>query len=380
LTESIKLSRDFKSLCFHETIISLASGMIGLFLPIFLLQKFGNSIFWVVMFYLIGYLLYALLVPFGAMIMSRIGLKKSMISGIIFLLLFYLCLYFFKNNPILFSILANISLLIYRVLYWIPYHVDFAQFTDGKYRGRQMAYLAVLGYLVSIGAPLFAGFILNKFAFEFLFILTLIVIAFSIFPIKRLSKVEAKYEFSYLQTFKELFKKSNYRFGLAYLSDGAQDLTGAIIWPIFIFLLLDSQYLAVGAISALITIASVILQLFAGSFTDKFSKKKMMRAGSIFYALGWIAKAFVVTTFEIFIAGAFHSFMSIIMRAPFDALRYEQLADHGAYMDEYTVLREISLSLGRVLMGVLLIILIGSFGFQFAFVLSAIFSLMINLI
>ena len=81
LTYSLKLSRDFKILCFYQTMIALANGMMGLFLPIFLFQQFGYSIYWVIIFYLIGHFLYALLVPFGAMMMNRIGLRGSILIG-----------------------------------------------------------------------------------------------------------------------------------------------------------------------------------------------------------------------------------------------------------------------------------------------------------
>ena len=57
---------------------------------------------------------------------------------------------------------------------------------------------------------------------------------------------------------------------------------------------------------------------------------------------------------------------------------YEQAADRGHYVDEYTVLREISLNIGRVLMLVSLFILFYFVGLTFAFILAAIASLLIN--
>lgn len=380
LTYSFKLSRDFKILCFYQTMIALANGMMGLFLPIFLFQQFNSSIYLVIIFYLIGRLLYALLVPFGAMMMNKIGLRMAMLIGRGMCIPFYVFLYFFHNDPLLFAILANIALLFFRLLYWVPYHIDFVSFTDGKHRGRQMSYLAVLGYLVSIGGPLLAGILLTQFSFNPLFIIVIFINALALIPLSKLTEVKAKFEFSYKQTFKELFKRGNRRLNLACFADGAQTMVGVMIWPIFIYQILEHEYMAVGAVTALIIIGTILFQLLIGKYTDEYPKRKLMHIGSSFYALGWLAKAFVATAFQVFVVGAFHSLMAIILRTPFDALRYEQIGNTGSYVDEYTVLREMSMSMGWVLMGVLLMILIGLVGLQIAFLIAAGFSLLVNLL
>ena len=273
----LKFSSDFKLLCVYHTIVSLANGMMGLFLPIFLLKEFDNSIKWVIIFYMLGFALYGLLVPFGAMFMSKIGLRKSMIFGRFWLILFFVCLYFFHANPLLFSILSNIVLLFFRLLYWTPYHVSFLKFTDGKYRGRQMAWLSILGYMISIGAPLLAGMILYQFSFNFLFALTIAINIVAIIPLSGLTDVNAKFEFSFKKTWREFLKKKNKAWRTAYAADGAQSMVGVVIWPIFIYELLNGEYLAMGAIMALIVIITIVFQMLVGGYTDKFSKRKPLQ-------------------------------------------------------------------------------------------------------
>ncbi len=379
LTPPIKLSKDFKILCLYQTIVALADGMVGLFLPIFLFEQFHQSIHLAIIFYAVGYLLYALLVPFGAMMMNKIGLEKSILLGRFFALPFYISLYFLKNNPLLFAILAVLFLLFFRLFYWVPYHVDFISFTEGKYRGRQMSYLAVLGYMVGVGAPLLAGLLLSEFSFKLVFCLVSIIMAVSLIPLKKLNDTKAKFEFSYCQTFKELFKKQNRKSGLAYLADGGQSMVGVAIWPLFIYQILQKQYLAMGAVAALITIGTILLQLLIGSYTDKYSKKKLLRIGSSLYALGWLAKSLIETTFQVFIIGTFHSFTSIILRTPFDALTYERIScRESSYIDENTVLREISVSTGYFLMGLIILFLVGLIGLKFTFLVAALCSLLVN--
>lgn len=239
------LPRDFKILCSYQMILHVIDGMIGLFLPIFLLETFHQKILWVMLFYLVGYGLYGLLVPLGAMTMSKIGLKKSMMLGRFFAILFYFVFFVVRNDPFLLTVLANIALIIFRLFYWVPYHTNFTQITHRDKRGRQVAYMAVVGYLASIAAPLLGGFLLNQYGFSLVFIVVMIAFLLSIIPLTFLTPVTARFEFSYFQTFKEWLKKKNQQLRIAYMADGAQDLVGIIIWPIFIYQLLEKQYLSV---------------------------------------------------------------------------------------------------------------------------------------
>ena len=373
-------SKDFKILCTYQVILNLANGMIGLFLPIFFFKTFAHSFFWVIVFFGVSHLLYAIFLPFGAMLMSKIGLKKSMILGRITMIFFYLFLFLISKNVILFSILAEIVLVVFRLLYWVPYHTDFAKFTEGKLRGKEVAFIRTLIYLVGIIAPVIAGLILAKYNFNYLFIVALFIMIASLLPLSRISSTKEHYSYSYWQTFKVLFQKRNRHSLIAYFSDGAQGLVGVVIWPIFIFQILKGKYLMIGSVSALIIALTILLQLLIGSYTDNFKKRKIIKLGSVLYSLGWVLKGLVITAFHVVFAGIFQNLSALILRTPFDTLFYQKAADHGSYVDEYTVLREISLNSGRAVMAVLAMVFIFFFGIRASFYLAAVFSLLVNLL
>lgn len=373
-----KLAPGLVSLYSNRIIQQIAGGLIGIFLPIFLFIYFGGSIHSVLLYFIVSFTLFGLLVPFGAMLMSRIGLKVSMILGSLFLVSYFVFLYLLNNNWALALFLAIGGATLFRLLYWIPYHTDFAKFTDRKARGKEIALLVSVTTLVSIFLPFIAGLIINKFGFSILFLISIIIASISIFPILLLRSVQEKYSYSYFQTFKELFKKKNRKLFWAYSGDGAETMVGAIIWPIFIFQLLKGNYLSVGIVTSLIVLASIVLRLTIGAMTDKMSKRRLIKVGSVLYFVGWIGKIFVQTTFQIFVVSSYHSFAAIIRRTPFTTLMYEQAADRGHYVDEYTVLREVALNIGRVFMLILLFVLFYFVGLTFAFILAAIASLLIN--
>jgi len=86
----------------------------------------------------------------------------------------------------------------------------------------------------------------------------------------------------------------------------------------------------------------------------------------------------VETVTGVFAASTFHSFGSIMLRTPMDTMMYEQAADSGHYIDEYTVLREIALSIGRVLMLLVLVGVTSVFSIGAFFFVAAIISLGMN--
>jgi len=74
----------------------------------------------------------------------------------------------------------------------------------------------------------------------------------------------------------------------------------------------------------------------------------MIKWGSLFYATGWLI------------------------------INYEILADHGHYVDEYTVIKEIAVQTGKVLILVFAIIVVFNLGLNWTFALAALASLFIN--
>jgi MFS family permease len=284
------------------------------------------------------------------------------------------------QNVWLFLFVALIVNNIWRMLYWSPFHTEFAEFTDKRHRGRTIAFLTSISSLVSIAVPILAAFIIANFGFDALFLVSGLIILSSVIPLFFSKPVYEEFSFGYFETFKKLFAKKRRRMLYAYMADGADSIVGFLIWPIFIFEVLNGNYLEVGIISTLIILVSVFLQIIMGDLVDHKSKKKLLKLGTAVYSIGWVIKIFVNTAFTIFIASTFHSFALIMMRTPFDALMYEKAADAGHYVDEYTVLRDIAITLGRVLMILAIIVLLYFVSLPFAFLLAAVAALFINMI
>jgi len=375
-----KLSKGFKALYKSRLIIYIATGLLGLYIPIFLFNLLDQNLKSVAYFYLIGNITYGLLVMYGAKFLNKFGFRKSLQIAALVGTLYFSFFYFLNENNIkLLLPLIILTLLIYRLLYWIPYNVDFAKFANKKNRGKEIGLVGASSNVIAIFTPLIAGFIITKFSFQVLFFVAILLYLASVIPLFKIPKTYEKFTWTIKQTWQNFFSKKRRPEILAFMADGAESSIGAIVWPIFMFQILKGDYLKLGIISTIIVGVTIILQLLVGKYTDKKrNRQKLLRFGSTFYALGWIIKIFIATAFQIFIVDSYQKLMKIFMRIPFDAMTFEKAADEGHYVDEFTVIREMALNAGRALMLIFVIFFSFFVDIQITFILGAVASMLFN--
>lgn len=376
------ISQGFIALYSSKSIMRIASGFFGLFLPIFIYQIFEGDFRHTVVYFLIINIIYVVFLGLAAGFMNRIGFRKSLKFSVFFGALFYFSLSFANQDNWYFIFPISILMTsLFRLSHWIPYHVDFAKFTDHKNRGREVGLLDATTNVVGVIAPLVAGIILAVFNFKVLFVIAVLVYLMSFIPLMTIPKTEERFIWTYKETWVEFFSKKRRETILAYMADGMECAIGAVVWPIFIFELLKGNYAEIGGVAAIITGSIIILQLLVGKYADKkFSKKSFIKWGSVLYSLGWIFKIFIATTFQIFVVDAYHKLMKIFLRIPFDALTYEIAADQGHYVDEFTVLHEMAVGFGRLVSYIAIIVVIGFIDLHWLFAIAAIAAILFNMI
>ncbi len=375
-----KLSPAFFALYFGRLVQFFAWGLLGLFVPIYLLEVFGQ-VHLVIIYYLVGHLLYAVVLPGGAQFLNKIGLRHSLLISTFFFAFYYACLYFFAQPfaPLAgLVVLAVVFLTLTRLFFWLPFHVDLAKFTNKSNRGQGIGLLQASQTFLWVVLPTLSGFLIAKFSYNVVFIIGILIYILSLLPFSFLPATKERYSWGVLETWRRFFSAANRRLVLANMANGAENAVGIIVWPIFIWQVVKGNYLAVGALSSLIVFVTIILQLVVGRYTDLLDKRKMIRWGSFLYSLGWLAKVFILTSWQIFIIGTYHNFTKIFKDTPFDTLNYEVLADQGHYVDEFTVLKEMAVQLGKVLMLIFVLLTISVLSLKWTFALAALASLLIN--
>ena len=359
-----------------------ASTIVGVFLPIFFYEFFDLSLRSVLLWYIINFSIKFPFQVWGAKIFSRIGLVPSMVLGTFGVMAFFWMFYLLDAgggaHPYLLMSLGMLGLIIDTVLYWSPFHINFAEFSSNKTRGKQIGILYAAQQLVAVVAPIIAGWIIVHYGFKLNFFIGLLISFSSIVPLLFLPPFRVTYEFGFWQSFRELFSKKFRFMSLSMMAYGAENIVGVVVWPIFLFTIFQGKYLEMGAFTAIIVVMSFALEVVVGKKTDQYSPAKLLKFGTGIYALGWIWKGLVETVVGVFAASTFHSIGAIMLRTPMDVLMYEQAADSGHYIDEYTVLREIALNMGRVMMLVFLLLVTNFFSVGASFFVAALASLGIN--
>ncbi len=378
-----KLSTPLRALIIHRVILSFAAGLFGIFLPIFLYKALNENITLLATFYLFSYGLYGVLAPFVMrFIVTRIGMRTSLILGTFLGAVFYGISAFMDHthNTLLFFTILCIASIAFRLFYWVPYFTDFAILSDADNRAREASLRESLMSLANIITPLVAAFIVSTWSFEILFIIGIIVHVAAAIPIFLLPRIKECFTWTIHKTWQELVARKNRAFVGAYIAEGIETSIQIVIWPIVVYLLLHGKYMDIGILSSAVIMLSIIFQLFTGRLTDKLPRRNVLHIGSVFYALGWIAKLFVTTAFHIFVADLYHRITRIFVNTPFEAITYDFTQRSGHYVDEYSVLREVAEQIGRSIFFIIVIILTYFFtiNLQILFALAALAALALN--
>ncbi len=373
------LNHDAVHLFVHHFIRATGAGLLGMFGVIYIYKLFGD----VRILFLYQLILYGLIfatMPLAMKLVNKIGFKKSMIISLGFFIVFYLTLFAASqfSQTLLWLGIALLAQYINILLYWVPYHTDFALLTDKKKRAENYAMLTSFIAIISIALPILSAGIISYYGFGLLFLLTIIVVFFSSFPLFKISEINEQFTFTVRQTYRELFSKKNRHLFIGHFADGAQAWVGAIVWPIFIFILLDGDFFSVGFIASLVVMVTIVVKLIFGNLSDHMSKTKIVKFVSIFHAAGWVIKSFVASPFQIFAAATYHDLTGSATRVTFDSLMYEQAGQHKHYADEYSVLREISLCLSRVFVMLIALVVVSFFSLEIMFWIAAAASLFLR--
>jgi len=378
---SSKPGSSIVSLITFRGILGLATGLVGIFLPIFFYEIFSQNIFYLILFYGLASLAYALVAAPAAILFNRFGWRRALITSIPLGIIFYLWTFLLnKELSVLLVALAIITLTLHRASFWIPYQVDFAKWGDQTDRGKEVGSLYAIRHLVGIVIPVISGFIIARSGFGILFIIAMVIYLISYIPLHKIPETAEHFSLTIKQAWQALFKRSERRTVVSYMASGAEFAIGGLLWPIFVFIILKGDFLTVGFIITLVAAGTVALDLVLGKVIDNSNKHKLIRGGSIIRSLGWIVKIFVSSASHIFVIGAMHNVANILLREPFDTLYYEVTADQGHYIDEYTVIHEMAVHMGRfIMLGISALVLI-SLPLQWTFILAALAAPLLTLL
>lgn len=254
----------------------------------------------------------------------------------------------------------------YHALYWIPYGVERGQGTGGS----RLSYEILVALI-----PAFAGvlLVLPHDSESLVLFCTALVIVLSLWPITLVPERYEGFRMTYQEAFGSLVARAHRRVVWSSFVDGVQGAALLLLWPIAIFLLVGWSYPLLGIIFSITCLCLLLARALIKPRASRFARSDSPLVQAAIATSAWVGRLLVVNPVSVVAVDLYMHAGGV--RDSVDDLIFEQLADAGHYIDEYTVIREIGLALGRLALCIVAVVLVAymplTAAFGIAFLIAA---------
>jgi hypothetical protein len=340
----------------HRLLMRMALAAGNAFAWIFIFEFFfildGNialAIARVALLYALSQLVTSLSTPAAARTLGN-GMKNGVIFGTVIAagsFIFLGAIFQGSFGPFYIFALLGFALLsgFYRALYWVPYEVERHEHRGMSPQGVNLAYEVLIALM-----PAFAGLIMATEGVReaWLLFATGIVMLVSLLPLIAVPDIYEKFPWSYRETFGQLFARAHRRLFFGAIIDGIQGAALLLIWPLAIFLILGWSYPLFGLLFSFTFLLLIVARGTVEVFMRRLRIHDSLPVRVALVSSAWIGRVLVVNPLSIIIVDAYAHTGN--PKVSTDHLTFQQSSDAGHYIDEYTALREIGLSIGRIVL------------------------------
>ena len=364
------LKDELSEVYMNLAIQSFALSLISIFIPIYILSV-GFTFDYMILFFMVFYGCIGLTSPVSAALANKFGFKHIILFRTPILITFLLGLHNIDSlafSPLFLAALGGIG----SSLYWVSINSIFAKNSTKLHRGQQTGKMMSLPHIAALAGPTIGGFISLLYGFKLLFLITSVLILFSVIPLFMTGETRPHINFS----FKDMLKRrDNKKFLFYFAIDGAKFVAGVIFWPIFIYWGLSGSATGTGLTQTLAGVGVIIFTYYIGKKSDHKSKHSFIRKGAVLVALLWFVRMFADTQLEFYIFSLLAGLFTVLIDVPFMKATFDQA--NKTSIDEFVVIREMSLSFGRfAFMGVTLLVSDAALKISLGFGLAGITSLL----
>ncbi len=355
-TENIhySLRKEINELYLASAIKNFGLGLLGIFVPIYVYLYFGESIVLAVMFYAVQFALQIIFLPIAARLLGIFGLKKLMAISHPFLAAYLLFLTFAPEYGMVMVILAIISRVVYFVLFWPAYHIDFAKFVSNKKRGREVGFANIVVSLMRTISPFIGGLGIVMFGFAPVFVLSSFLMIVSSLPLFLSPEIYERYTLNGRKIFAYLFCRHNMRSTVAFFFEGIETMIGLFLFPIFIMITIGS----IGTIGWVVSVSllfATITTYVVGKNIDKNGEGSVMQIGSVMHAVGWLLRILISTPTNYVVYNSIFRLTETSNRLPYMSASYQKAHARRDGIDEFIITREVAVNAGRLFASLLVV-------------------------
>ncbi len=347
-----------RALAIHRFLLRLAFAAVHVFAWVFVFQYFyslelsvATALIHTALFYTLSQAIACLVTPIAARFL-RGGVRRLMFLGVLFAAAAFVVLGaalegFWPLEYMGAAIAAfAVCMGFYRALYWIPYEVEIS----GETRKRPSVFWEILiavsplvaGLLIASAGEI-SGWVLYSGAG---------IVLLSLVPILSVRDIHERFSWGYRETFTKLFTIEHRHIATSSFLEGVSGAALLFFWPLAVFLIVESSYGMLGIILAFTFLMAILTRGAVRKALRRLGLARSRTLDVVFAASPWLFRIVVGTPFAIMLVDSYF-YTTTPRRLGVDPLVFEQAADGGSYVDEYTALKEIALALGRTVISIL---------------------------
>jgi MFS family permease len=315
---------------------SIATSLVGIFVPIYIWQSTGKLVF-IPVYYLIYSLVAVLSQIPGAYLIKKIGVDWSIVIGTIFRAGFMGLLIFAESNHLFFWISA-ISFGLCQPFDWLPHYYVISKISkESKKFGHAAGAAGLIGRLGGALGPLVGGLIIVNWGYESLYLLaggSLILVVLCPF----LDDFKKKNMHVSFDDVKKCMKdKGIVKHFFAHGLRVFDMLANLMVWPVFLFTVLGSVKES-GSLQTISLVIVVLVTYLTGKFVDK-KKFSMMYLGVILIVVGWLGRGLFNNSIALGLVNMAYILGVTMLWTPHTAMLFAR--SNKKYTMEFWLVREI---------------------------------------
>lgn len=320
-----------KKLFWERSFDSVATNLVSIFIPIYLLKLHYSiqHIFW---FYTLTGMFMTLVYPLGFKAIGKLGANRTIVVGNIFSAIFFILLFKLPHLKESLWILA-VFRGAYSAFYYPAFTANFVVARAHNKTGLQVGWLSAITLMLGGVAPAVGGILASAYGLKWVYAGVVVAIIVANLPLLLGKENLKNTTFSFMKIPWNEYKD--------FTANGLYNVSGfveSVIWPMAISLFIAS-YSLIGLLSSVMVLATIAISIYVGSREDRLGERPYINRGVTTNAVANIGKLIASTPLGV-IGVNFISGTSDALLANSFASRYYKNAD-SEQMLEYTFGMEI---------------------------------------
>lgn len=330
-----ELSELYVSMMFR----SLSMSLIGIFVPIYLLQL-GYSLREVIAFIILFFITKVIMDVAAGYTVARIGPKHTMLisyAAQIAASIFYILLPEYAWPLFIPALLSGTA----NALFFVAYHVDFSKIKHTEHGGKELGYANIMEKAGGVLGPLTGGLVATLFGAQYTFVVATILLFVGAIPLMKTAEPIRTHQYF---TFRKLPWGRIKRDMVSYAALSVENNLSVNLWPIFLtlFVISGGLYAKVGALASLSVVASIFAAQAIGRLIDARKGGLLLRYSAISMSGLHIFKPFVSSLSVALGVGVLNELLTAGLRLPYIKGWYDRADQLPGHRIAYIVATEVA--------------------------------------